>query len=83
MIWEILPFVRSLPMRRILSSILFILNIHIVRLLHRLKDIVFPSEYELELRRWRADGGSKELRFNYDLYEESLVVDLAGFECHG
>ncbi len=39
-----------------------------------------PSEHQLMLNKWWADGGDYELRFNYDLGEDSVVIDLGGYE---
>lgn len=40
----------------------------------------FPTEHELMLRKWWTDvGDHEELRFNYDLNGESVVIDLGGY----
>ena len=40
----------------------------------------FPSEQELMLRKWWVDVGDHEdLRFDYDLNAESVVIDLGGY----
>ncbi|MFO1183649.1 MAG: FkbM family methyltransferase [Bauldia sp.] len=40
---------------------------------------MLPTERELELRRWMADGGDAGLRFNYALTRDSVVLDLGGY----
>ena len=45
-----------------------------------LKGRYFPSQHQLMVRKWYADGGDYALRFNYDLNEESVVFDLGGYE---
>jgi len=36
--------------------------------------------YRAMLKRWSDDGGDRTLRFDYDLDEHSLVLDLGGYE---
>lgn len=50
------------------------------RVTSRLRASVFPSEHDLILRKWSADGGDEALRFNYPLDADSLVLDLGGYE---
>ena len=44
------------------------------------KERFFPSQHQLMVRKWYADGGDYTLRFNYDLNEESVVFDVGGYE---
>lgn len=39
------------------------------------------DSYQNEVRRWFDDGGDINLRFNYDLNQNSVVLDLGGY--HG
>lgn len=50
------------------------------RLTNKLRHKFFPSKLELMLDKWCQDDGEKKLRLNYDLNEESLVLDLGGYE---
>ena len=45
-----------------------------------LKRALFPSRHELMVRRWWADGGDAALRFDYELDENSWVLDLGGYD---
>ncbi|MCI5217802.1 MAG: FkbM family methyltransferase [Candidatus Electrothrix sp. LOE2] len=47
---------------------------------NRIKGRFFPSQQQLIVRKWREDGGDYALRFNYDLDEEAVVLDLGGYE---
>lgn len=46
----------------------------------RIQYAVFPTEHQKTLKKWYADGGDRVMRFNYDLSEGSLVLDLGGYE---
>ncbi len=46
----------------------------------RIKNRYFPSKHHLLVKKWWADGGDYELRFNYDLNKESMVLDLGGYQ---
>jgi len=59
-----------------LSPIIMIIQ----RIVTKLRNKYFPSEHDLMVRKWWADGGDYELRFDYNLNEESLVLDLGGYE---
>lgn len=37
------------------------------------------SSHQLMVRKWFADGGDSKFRFNYDLDDESIVLDLGGY----
>jgi FkbM family methyltransferase len=51
------------------------------RIMNRLKIWTSPSyKHKAMVMKWDLDGGDKTLRFNYDLDEESVVLDLGGFE---
>lgn len=46
----------------------------------KLRQKYFPTPQELMVRKWHADGGDYVLRFNYDLNDQSIVLDLGGYE---
>jgi FkbM family methyltransferase len=46
----------------------------------RFKSKHFPTQFELMIKKWYADDGDNELRFNYDLGEKSIVLDLGGYQ---
>jgi len=41
---------------------------------------LFPNDYQIMVKKWNEDGGDQALRFNYDLDEKSLVIDLGGYQ---
>lgn len=51
----------------------------IKKVLNRIKHKYFPSKHQLMVKQWYADGGDYELRFNYSLNDESVVLDLGGY----
>ncbi len=50
------------------------------KVINRIKYKYFPSEHQLMVKKWYADGGDYELRFNYNLGEGSVVLDLGGYQ---
>jgi len=46
----------------------------------RLRQSMFLTEHEKEVRRWWTDGGDERLRYTYDLDDTSLVMDLGGYK---
>lgn len=40
----------------------------------------FPSEHQLMVKKWFSDGGDQAFRFDYDLNENSIVIDLGGYQ---
>ena len=46
----------------------------------KLRRKYFPTPQELMVRKWHADGGDYAFRFNYDLSDQSIVLDLGGYE---
>lgn len=40
----------------------------------------FPSDFDKELTRWFGDDGDYNYRLEYDLNENSLVIDLGGYK---
>ncbi len=50
------------------------------RVAAKLKEKYFPNEHQKALRKWWQDGGDYALRFNYNLDENSIVLDLGGYE---
>lgn len=49
------------------------------KIMRRLRIKFFPSPYEIEVNRWCADDNNEKSRYDYDLDENSLVVDLGGY----
>lgn len=49
------------------------------RLIYKLRYSYFPTESQRVVRRWVEDGGDEALRFNYDLDEDDVVLDLGGY----
>ena len=64
-------------MNRFLSRHSTMFMPHILR---RLQRKFIPTACEKADAKWLADGGDRELRFNYDLNSNSLVFDLGGYE---
>lgn len=50
------------------------------RVLREVQRRMFPNERQKTVRRWWLDGGDRKMRFDYDLNESSLVLDLGGYE---
>ena len=50
------------------------------RLIERIRWTMFPSEQQRVLKKWYADGGDDALRYDYDLNEKSLVLDIGGYK---
>lgn len=50
------------------------------RIVTRLRLTFFPTAHDKEFARWCADGGDEKARFEYDLNENSLVIDLGGYK---
>jgi FkbM family methyltransferase len=50
------------------------------KVLNRLRGKCSSSEHELMVKKWYADGGDYELRFNYDLGRDSVVLDIGGYQ---
>ncbi|HWU61101.1 MAG TPA: FkbM family methyltransferase [Ensifer sp.] len=40
---------------------------------------LFPTRHDRNVRSWYADGGDERFRFDYPLLQESVVIDLGGF----
>lgn len=40
----------------------------------------FKAEHKQMVRKWYADGGETNLRYDYDIGPESVVLDLGGYE---
>ena len=53
---------------------------NIKMLLNKLKTRLFPSHIDLMARRWDLDGGGERFRFDYELDEKSVVLDLGGYD---
>lgn len=52
----------------------------IKKIFNRLRYEFLPTKHHQNVRKWWADGGDDELRFNYDLNEKSIVFDLGGYK---
>jgi FkbM family methyltransferase len=50
------------------------------RIFNRIRLKFFPTNFDKEVKRWINDGGDEELRFNYELNENSVVMDLGGYK---
>jgi len=50
------------------------------RVITRMRVSLFPTEHDKEVKRWFAADGDENLRFDYDLNSESLVIDLGGYK---
>ncbi len=50
------------------------------KLLKKLKTRLFPSHIDRMARRWEFDGGDERFRFDYELDEKSVVLDLGGYD---
>lgn len=50
-----------------------------VRVFRSVQGRLFPTKQQRMVRKWYADGANK-LRFEYDLDEHSLVLDVGGFD---
>lgn len=48
--------------------------------IRRLQVALFPTKQNKEVMRYFADGGDDAFRFDFDLNDESLVLDLGGFQ---
>ena len=49
----------------------------------KVRNKFLSSEYELMKRKFHADNEEYKLRFNYDLSEESIVLELGGWHRKG
>ena len=49
-------------------------------LVSRLPRALLPLRQRLMVRLWWADGGDEAFRFNYELDENSVVLDLGGYD---
>lgn len=50
------------------------------KIITRLRGSMFPTEHDKEIRRWWSDGGDERFRYDYELNNESLVIDLGGYK---
>ena len=51
----------------------------ISKIMNQIQYKLFPTEQQIMLQKWWSDGGDYKLRFNYDLNEDSIVLDLGGY----
>jgi FkbM family methyltransferase len=57
-----------------------ILVVKIKFLVQKIRMTLFPTLHVKEVKRYFADGGDERFRFNFDLNENSLVIDLGGYK---
>ncbi|MEI8206783.1 MAG: FkbM family methyltransferase [Kiritimatiellales bacterium] len=53
---------------------------NIAAMVVRVKNVVFPSKHIRMVREWYANQGEDQLRLNYDLDNQSVVLDIGGFK---
>ena len=63
-----------------LNKYMYDLMKNIFKFFKKVKSKLLPTYIEKETMRWERDGGDFELRFNYNLDENSIVFDLGGFK---
>ncbi len=56
------------------------MNSIIKKIIARLRMSMFPTEHDKEIRRWWSDGGDERFRYDYELSNDSLVIDLGGYK---
>lgn len=56
------------------------MNSILKRVITRIRISLFPTEHDKEVKRWFAADGDENLRFAYDLHNDSLVIDLGGYK---
>jgi FkbM family methyltransferase len=52
----------------------------IIKLLRKLRSVYFPSKQQKIVAKFFNDGGEINLRYKYNLNENSIVVDLGGYQ---
>jgi len=50
------------------------------KILTKLRVSMFPTEHDKEVRRWWSDGGDEMFRYDYELNNDSFVMDLGGYK---
>lgn len=50
------------------------------KIINRIKNTISPTKEYLMVRKYFADGGDYEMRFNYNLDEKSIVLDFGGYK---
>ena len=53
---------------------------YIRRITNRLRYEFFPTQHEITVNKYFADGGDRAMRYDYDLTEESVVFDVGGYQ---
>lgn len=56
------------------------MNSILKRIVTRIRISLFPTEHDLEVKKWFAADGDETRRFDYDLNSDSLVIDLGGYK---
>jgi len=54
--------------------------VKIKRIIEQIRNKYLPSSHQLMIRKWYADGGNYKMRFDYDLNEESVALDVGGYQ---
>jgi FkbM family methyltransferase len=49
-------------------------------IIKKVREILFPTQHDREIRRYFSDGGDEIFRYDFDLNEDSIVLDLGGFK---
>jgi FkbM family methyltransferase len=56
------------------------MNLILRRVFARMRTSLFPTEHDLEIKKWFEVDGDEVRRFDYDLNSDSLVMDLGGYK---
>jgi FkbM family methyltransferase len=50
------------------------------KIINRIKEAIFPSQASVMVKKWYAADKDNNLRFEYNLNDKSVVLDLGGYE---
>lgn len=50
------------------------------KLVKSIRKRLWPTDREVAIKQYRKDGGDEAMRFDFDLGEDSLVIDFGGYE---
>jgi hypothetical protein len=56
----------------------FSLKMILIKIVKRLWVSMFPTEHDKVVKRWWSDCGDEMFRYDYELNNDSLVIDLGG-----
>lgn len=56
------------------------INLILRAIINKLRVVLLPTKQEKEVKRYFADGGDEVFRYDFDLNNESLVLDFGGFK---